>query len=94
MDIDRKFEIMAVSKSSGNVYTEREAIILLARDPATLDAIRAYQDGCRRIGCSQQQLDSIESLYQRVISFQGLYGFKKAEVETEEEFDRLNRKEK
>lgn len=89
MNIDRKFEIDAVSIAGGNEYDQTNSVLFLARDPALLPAILAYRGTCWSIGCGQLQLDSIDALYQRVKAFQEKHGIKLPEVETAKEFDRL-----
>lgn len=89
IQIDRKFEIKAKSKNSGTEYDESESILFLARDPAVPAIIRAYHIESQRLGCDQMQLDSIEALYSRIVTFQATQGTKKAAVETQEEAERL-----
>lgn len=71
--IDRKFDIVAVSKR-GNIYTQNECFIILARDPAARDAISAYRDACLRNGCDDNHIHSLDALYARVNLFQTTFG--------------------
>lgn len=68
--IDRKFRFEAVSINSGNVYTQRNALVFLLKDallPALLDK---YVELCLQAGVSGRQIAGIHLLKDRVLKWQ------------------------
>jgi hypothetical protein len=72
--IDRKFQILAVNPANGHRYTERDALLLCAKDKAVPVALKAYRDECRVIGANPEHIESIDLLIQRVERFQAETG--------------------
>ena len=68
--IDRKFIFKAINPCSEDIYTEKNALILCAKDKATLPAMRAYYDACAKMGCDKNHLESIELLIDRIRGYQ------------------------
>lgn len=68
--IDRKYKIMAVNPCSGNVHTEEDAILFLAKDLAVLPMLETYVEECNLLGCEATHLDSINLLIERVEKYQ------------------------
>jgi hypothetical protein len=68
--IDRKFKFVATNPCKGNVYTEENAIVFLAKDRAVPKMLVAYKDECRAIGCADNHIQSIDLLLDRVLEFQ------------------------
>ncbi len=69
-DIDQKFNFYGFSKHSGKPYSQVDAVMFLARDPAFLDSLPAYRLACVARGASEHQLKSIDLLTERVRLFQ------------------------
>ena len=89
MDIDRKFKIEAVSRSSGQSYTHNEGIFFKVQDPAVPFMLAAYAEKCKKLGSDEDNIRSILHLKRRVEIYQDVYGTKLPGVETKEEADRL-----
>jgi hypothetical protein len=68
--IDRKFTISATNPVNGNSYTEKDALLLCAKDKAVPVALKAYQEECARIGANPEHIQSVGLLIERVIAFQ------------------------
>lgn len=68
--IDRKFKILAINPCNGHTYTEKDSLLLCAKDKAVPHALRAYRDACVRIGANKQHLESIDLLIERVEKYQ------------------------
>ena len=68
--IDRKFVFKAVNPCNGKEYTEKNALVLCAKDKAVLPAMRAYYDACVNLGCDEFHLESIELLVDRIRRYQ------------------------
>jgi len=68
--IDRKFRILAVNPCNGHIYTEKDAILLCAKDKAVPAALAAYHSECEKLGANKEHLDSIILLIGRVNKFQ------------------------
>jgi hypothetical protein len=64
--IDRKHTFLAVNEGNGNVYTDKEGIILLAKDDAVLPTLNFYLEECKRIGAGDEQIAGVELLIARV----------------------------
>lgn len=68
--IDRKYKILAVNPCSGNVHTEDDSILFLAKDQALLVALEAYVEECSLLGCEDSHLESVNLLIERVEQYQ------------------------
>jgi hypothetical protein len=68
--IDRKFQILAVNPVNGKIYTEKNAILLCAKDSAVPAALKAYRESASRLGANGAHLNSVDLLIQRVDEFQ------------------------
>jgi hypothetical protein len=68
--IDRKFRFLAINPCNGNIYTEKDALILCAKDRAVPAALKAYLAECTKIRCNNEHLRSIGLLIQRVEDYQ------------------------
>ena len=68
--IDRKFRILAVNPINGKIYTEKNAILLCAKDMAVPAALKAYRESASRLGANGAHLNSVDLLIQRVDEFQ------------------------
>jgi hypothetical protein len=68
--IDRKFKFIAINPINRKHYTEKDAVVLCAKDMAVVPALRAYQAACEDLGCNQEHIDSIELLITRVSEYQ------------------------
>lgn len=88
MTIDRKFEIKAINPCNGKAYTEKNSLLLCAKDKAVPAALQAYKDECIRLGCEHSHIESIELLIERVKEFQVSIGSKKPDTDTPCEIDR------
>lgn len=69
-DIDRKFRINAISEKSGKVYSEKEAMLFLAKDKALPNTLRFYMAECERIGADPGQIESVRLMIERVEKYQ------------------------
>lgn len=68
--IDRKFKILAVNPCNGHIYTEKDAILLCAKDKAVPAALKSYLAECLRLRCNREHLESIGLLIERVEKYQ------------------------
>jgi hypothetical protein len=68
--IDRKFRILAVNPINGKIYTEKNALLLCAKDAAVPAALFAYRSECQKIGANEEHIASIDLLLRRVEAFQ------------------------
>ena len=68
--IDRKFLIKAVNPCNGHEYTEKDALLLCAKDRAVPAALRAYREKCIELGCDENHISSIGLLICRVLDYQ------------------------
>jgi hypothetical protein len=68
--IDRKFRIFAINPTNGKTYTDKDALLLCAKDAAVPAALEAYRDKCRELGAGQQHIHSVDLLHSRVMTFQ------------------------
>lgn len=85
--IDRKFKFIAVNPCNGNVYTEDNAVVFCAKDQALIPTLSAYRDECKKIGCGNEHLESIDLLIGRILEFQQ-EEVKKPDTDTNCEIDR------
>jgi hypothetical protein len=66
MDIDKKFKFLAVNPcKKGVIYTEKDGIVLLAKDDACLPTLNFYLDVCKQLGADELQLQGIRLLIGR-----------------------------
>jgi len=68
--IDRKFRILAFNPVNGKVYTEKNAILLCAKDSAVPAALRAYREAASMLGANGAHLNSVDLLIHRVDEYQ------------------------
>ncbi len=88
MIIDRKFKFVATNPCKGNVYTEKNALILCAKDKAVPRGLRAYRDECVSLGCGKEHIESIELLIERVKDYQENIESRIPDTESDCEIDR------
>jgi hypothetical protein len=68
MDIDKKFKFLAVNPCKvGVTYTEKDGIILLAKDNACVATLDFYYKYCKELGVDELQLEGITQLIERVV---------------------------
>ena len=72
--IDRKFVILAVNPANGHIYTEKDSLLLCAKDKAVPAALRAYREECVRLGVNPEHIESVGLLIGRVDLFQAGMG--------------------
>lgn len=76
-DIDNKYIISAIDPFSGNHHTHEDAVLFLANDKAFLEgALPAYREKCVELGCSPEQIKSVDELITRVKIYQNEVGSK------------------
>ncbi len=68
--IDRKYKFLAVNPVSGNIHTEDDAIVFLAKDLALMPALEAYIEECQLLGCEDTHIESFNLLIERVEKYQ------------------------
>ena len=68
--IDRKFRILAVNPANGHIYTDKDALLLCAKDAAVPAALRCYLAECAKLGANPEHLQSVSLLLQRVEAYQ------------------------
>ncbi len=68
--IDRKFLIEATSISSGNQYSQDDAVLFLAKDKAFLLTLPTYREKCVEVGAGPDQIKAVDMLIDRVAAFQ------------------------
>ena len=52
--IDRKYKILAVNPCSGNIHTEEDSILFLAKDRGVIRMLDTYLDECKRLKCGPE----------------------------------------
>jgi len=72
--IDRKFIIFALNPVNGHNYTQKDALLLCAKDKAVPAALKAYRAECVVIGANPEHITSIDLLIKRVDRFQAAMG--------------------
>jgi len=71
IDIDRKYSFTAINPCSGNVHSERDAVLFLAKDKAFLEgALPGYRAKCIELGANPAHIESIDLLIARVADYQ------------------------
>jgi hypothetical protein len=70
MDIDRKFNINAISRNSGKAYSHQNAVLFLAKDKAFALTLPTYLEKCREVGAGPDQIRAVELLIERVNLYQ------------------------
>lgn len=68
--IDRKFIISAVNPVTGKRYSNASALLLCAKDKAVPATLLAYAEECRQLGCSDEHIESVYLLRERVLAYQ------------------------
>jgi|SRR3972149_6540599 len=71
--IDRKFFIIADHVTKHTSYTERDAVLFLAKDKALPDTLRYYHEKCAKLGADERQLKSVALLLDRVEAYQAAH---------------------
>ena len=89
--IDRKYKILAVNPCSGNIHTEDDAILFLAKDLAVLPMLVTYAEECSLLGCEDTHIDSINLLIERVEEYQKAHKIKVPDTDTPCEIERCIR---
>ena len=88
MVIDRKYKISAVNPCSGNIHTENDAVLFLAKDQAFLNVLPKYLEESRKLGANPAHLESIQLLIERVTEYQMNNGSKVPDTDLPCEIDR------
>lgn len=86
--IDRKYKILAVNPCSGNVHTEEDSVLFLAKDLALLPALEVYIEECEMLGCEDTHIDSLHLLRKRLEDYQRNIESKVPDTDTPCEIDR------
>jgi len=86
--IDRKFKFVATNPCKGNVYTEENAIVFVAKDKAVPRMLRAYIIKCQELGCGAEHIESAELLAKRVEEYQQNVECRTPDTETDCEIAR------
>jgi hypothetical protein len=68
--VDRKFQISAVCREHGHLFSEADAVLFVAKDKALPATLRFYLEECRRLGAAERQLEGIALLIARVEAWQ------------------------
>lgn len=68
--IDRKFSFTAVSVKSGKTYTQKDAIVFLAKDELLPDLLDKYWELCVQRQVDPRQIEGVQLLKDRVLKFQ------------------------
>ena len=86
--IDRKFKFVATNPCKGNVFTEENAIVFLAKDVCVPAMLSAYIKECKRVACGPEHIRSMQLLRERVLAYQSQVESKLPDTETPCEIDR------
>ena len=86
--IDRKFKFIAFNPCKGTIYTEKDAVLFLAKDAGLLPTLDRYLKFCENAKCDSNHIESVELLIGRVRKFQQERGSKVPDTETTCEIDR------
>ena len=86
--IDRKFKFVATNPCKGNVYTEENAIVFVAKDKAVPRMLEAYIEKCKALRCGSDHIESLELLLERVVRYQIEIESRVPDTETPCEIDR------
>lgn len=68
--IDRKFTFKATSIGSGKAYTQKNALVFLAKDKFLPELLDAYYKICVREGADERQIMGVVLLKERVLAWQ------------------------
>jgi hypothetical protein len=68
-NMDKKYLIAAVKMDGSHVPVE-ESILFRAKDRALLPTLKFYAEECERIGASEEHVEVIQDLIDRVFEFQ------------------------
>jgi hypothetical protein len=68
--LDRKFKFTAVSNKTGNVYTEKDAIVFLAKDSLLPNLLDHYVELCAQANVDERQMLGVKLLKDRVLTWQ------------------------
>ena len=86
--IDRKYKIIAFNPCSGNVHTEEDAVLFLAKDLAILPMLKEYLSECNSLGCENSHLQSVRLLMERIEAYQKGHEPEIADIKTSCEYER------
>lgn len=64
--IDRKFKFLAVNPGNGNIFTDKEGVVFLAKDDCFLPTLKFYLEECIRQEASVAQITGVNLLIDRV----------------------------
>ena len=68
--IDRKFTILALNPVTGKMYTEKDCLVLCAKDVSVPDALQALRISAIKNGADEVHSDSLGLLRERVLRYQ------------------------
>jgi hypothetical protein len=68
--IDRKFKFKAISNKSGKQYTEKNAIVFLAKDALLPELLNEYEILCMKYNVDERQIKGVRLLKDRVKRYQ------------------------
>lgn len=86
--IDRKYKILAINPVSGQIHTEEDAILFLAKDLAVIPMLETYIEECSLLGCEDTHIDSLNLLAERVEHYQKTVTSKVPDTNLPGEIDR------
>lgn len=68
--IDRKFKFKAVSIRTKKQYTEKNAVVFLAKDALLPEVLERYKQLCKENNVDERQIEGIRLLRERVVRYQ------------------------
>lgn len=71
--LDRKFKFKAVSIRTGKQYTEKNAIVFLAKDALLPELLQYYEKLCKDNEVDELQIKGVQLLIERVRQYQSQY---------------------
>lgn len=89
--IDHKFKFVATNPCKGNVFTEENAVVFLAKDKALIPALMVYSEECVVLGSNPEHIESLRLLIGRVKEYQANVECRVPDTETDCEIDRCIR---
>ena len=69
-NIDRKYQISAISVEHGHPHSEADSVLFLAKDKALIPTLQFYFDECTKLEADINQLIGIKLLIERVQRWQ------------------------
>ena len=94
MATDWKYKILAVNPCSGNIHTEEDAALFLAKDKAftlAMSSGKSYTQALEELGADEAQIQGARKMILRMIEYQEKHGGKVPDLSSDCEIERAVR---